>query len=581
MTGAAGSNSSGALPSYQAIADDLASLGVDSVFGLMGDDTAKLISALRDVNITYYGVRHENAAVAMADGYSAATGQLGVSVISRGPGLTNGLSAAVSSAKAHSRVLIILGEVPTQLNPNRTTGPEYKAFGGSAVSVASGLMTFVPQSTSALRIALRDAAATALRGNTVTLAVPVDLVDAHVTPSAETVVPSLEREPPRAAEPEAIALVISLLANSRRPVILAGNGAHLSGARDPLMAFADRIGAVLGTSLRAKDLFRGHAFNIGIVGSLAHGISRDLVSQADLILVFGASLTQFTTGWGRSFAGTPIVHVDAVRSNIGRYCRADVAVVGDASVVCKQLLDATSDETLEKPFRSSEIEERLAKYSPSDEFAPVSTEWTVDPRSLILELERLLPEDRAIVCDLGNFFGFVPPYLSVSDPSRFHYRFDFASIGIGFGLALGVAVAKPQRPTVLFIGDGALLMSLGEIETVARCGIPLVMVTMNDASYGAERHILELAGLSYASAIFPDADFAAVAEAFGVDSATIRSVNDLRALGSTLSNPQGPLLLDCKVTPTVRDPTFDEQFLALSEEHEPSSDGILHTLAAQ
>jgi thiamine pyrophosphate-dependent acetolactate synthase large subunit-like protein len=156
------------------------------------------------------------------------------------------------------------------------------------------------------------------------------------------------------------------------------------------------------------------------------------------------------------------------------------------------------------------------------------------------------------VNDIGNFMSFVGPYLTVLGPDHYHYPMDFSAIGLGMGLALGVAAGRPQRPTVLFIGDGALLMTLGDLETVLRCDLPMTIVVMNDAAYGAEVHYLELEGFPADSARYPDVDFAEIATSVGMEAATVRSDADLRNLANIVGDFAGPLLLDCKVTPTNR-----------------------------
>src|SRR5581483_281492 len=119
----------------------------------------------------------------------------------------------------------------------------------------------------------------------------------------------------------------------------------------------------------------------------------------------------------------------------------------------------------DRPFRSDETLRFLADFDIARDFEPANTARTVDPRSLGVALEKLLPARRNLVYDAGNFLGIVP-YLSVPGPGHFKMTSDFASIGLGFGAALGVARARPRETTVLVIGDGGFLMTMGELETV-------------------------------------------------------------------------------------------------------------------
>jgi thiamine pyrophosphate-dependent acetolactate synthase large subunit-like protein len=177
----------------------------------------------------------------------------------------------------------------------------------------------------------------------------------------------------------------------------------------------------------------------------------------------------------------------------------------------------------------------------------------VDTRSVGLALDRMLPQDRQVVYDAGNFLQVVP-YISVPDPSRIKQAGDFASIGMGFGVAMGVARGTPGRTTLFVVGDGAFLMTMGELETVVRENIPMVIVVMNDCAYGAELHFLKMRNMPVAMSVFPDVDFAPVAQAFGFETATVRTMDELRALAPLLANPEGPVLIDCKVNGAIAAP---------------------------
>ena len=144
---------------YQVLVDDMKALGVEQVFGLMSDDTAVFATALDSSGIRFYGARHENNAIAMAEGYSYGTGGLGVAVIGRGPATANGLHATTYASRSGSRVLIIFGEQPASSGAVNTLGPDYKGFNSTGVLGAAGIRTFVATSPETARGALADAAA--------------------------------------------------------------------------------------------------------------------------------------------------------------------------------------------------------------------------------------------------------------------------------------------------------------------------------------------------------------------------------------------------------------------------------------
>lgn len=544
-------------PVYEVLAQDIKAMGVEAVFGLMSDDTALFATSLDTAGVRFFGARHENAAIAMADGYAYATGRLGVTVIGRGPALANGLHSAVYASRTGCPVLIIYGEAATIGAPNGL-GPDYKALDGVGVLRAAGLKTFSAMSPEGARQILADATAAALRGGTVSLHLPTNVQLSEIErPQAPLAVkqPDRKAQPPSEASTSAAAAV---LAKAKRPLIVAGLGAYKAGARKAIEALAEHIGALLVTTARGKDLFKGNPRNLGIIGSFSHSIARRMADQADCVIVFGAGLNFLTTSFGTSLPKVPLIQVDTARPNIGRWLNADVAVVGDARLAAEQLTRACpARSAAEKPFHNKETSALITAFRPEQDFQPANTARTLDMRVLAMELEKLLPTDRNLVVDGGNFLGVVP-YLSVPDPGHFKMIGDFASIGLAFGAALGMAKARPEKPTVMIIGDGGFLMTMGELETVVREDLPLVVIVMNDCAYGAELHFLKLRQHPVGKSVFPDVDFAPIAAGFGFEAETIRTLEDLARIAPKLRDPQGPIFLDCKLNADVAAPFMSE-----------------------
>ena len=556
------------IQAHQAIAEDIQALGIDTVFGLMSDDTAVFCIALDGLGINFVGARHENNAIAMAEGYSFATGRLGVAVIGRGPATANGLHAAVAASRMGSPLLIIYGEQALPSGAANTMGPDYKGFNALGVLQAAGIRAFMPSSADGARGAFADAVAAARQGGLAALLLPTNVQHTEITvPAVITppMAPALRK--PAAPRAQAVAAAAEVLRGARKPIIVAGRGAYLAGAKEAIEALAERTGAVLVTTAKGKDLFRGHPYDLGVIGSFSHAMARRMADQADCAIVFGAGLNFLTMSFGSSLPPVPLIQVDANRANIGRYSHADVAVVGDAKLAAEAILAALPPgSNAERPFRSEEVRQALAAYDIATDFQAVNTPRTIDMRCLGAELNRLLPMERNIVYDAGNFLG-VLPYLSVPGPGHFKMTSEFASIGLGFGTALGFAKGRPDIPTVLVIGDGGFLMTMSELETAAREDIPLIIILMNDCAYGAELHFLRMRGMPEAKSVFPDVDFAPVAEAFGFEARTIRTLDDLQAAAPLLRNPRGPILLDCKLNADIAAPFMSEFYAFETGQH--------------
>ena len=555
------------VPAYEALAADIKRRGIDAVFGLMSDDTALFVTSLDSMGVRFYGARHENNAISMAEGYAAATGKVGVAIIGRGPATANAMHGAVYAQRTGSKVLMIFGYRSITHRAPEGLGPDPKAFNAESVLQAAGLPTFVATDSVTACMTLATALASIQHGGCAALLLPMNvqfgLVDA-ADPSAAPALVQASAPPRQRARLPAVQAAAALLDSSRKPLFVVGLGAHRSGARAAIERLAEKVGAVVATSLKAKDMFRGYPYNLGILGSFSHSAGRRLVDEADCIVVFGAGLNQRTTSYGTSLPlNVPLVQVDVSRASIGRWFHADVALVADAGDAAEQLWGAVSDKpAADRLFHTVETRSRLADFDISSDFQPAHTPRTLDPRSVAVEIDSMLPPNRNAVYDAGNFLQ-VLPYVSLLGPDHLKNSHDFASIGMGFGTALGFAVGTPERTTALFLGDGSFLMTMSELETAVREDIPLVIVLMNDCAYGAELHYLKMRNMPVAKSVFLDIDFAPIAAAFGFQVATVRTMDELRALAPILRKPEGPIFLDCKINAAVVAP-----FLLETVEHE-------------
>ena len=529
---------------YEAISKYLLEAEIDTVFGLMGDANMWYATEYQSRGGRFIDVTHEASAVAMADAYHRFTGRVGVASVTHGPGLTNTLTSLTEAVRQRSEVVLITGETP----PEPT---HYQRLDlASAATVAGAAYERVGRPDSLGRDMNRAFQRARSERRPVLLNLPLDFMFAEV--EEQPVVRPLSTAGPGFDEANLDATV-GLLASVRRPIILGGRGAILTGAEPELETLAEQLGGLLASTVLGKGLFANHPRNLGIMGSFSHSVAADAIAEADCIIAFGASLNSYTTFHGDLTTGKSIVHVDVDASKVGEFTPVTVGVVGDAHAVAAQIGSMLRE--IDHQPRGQKWAERyeraLADRSPWDEFTDRSGNRTVDPRAATVRLNELLDSSRTTVSDIGRFVAGAWPYFDVAAPEDFTTMGAYGSIGLGLAGAIGAAIARPDRHTVALLGDGGFMMSLGEFATAVREKLPLVVVVFNDGAYGAEYFRLERRGMDATVSELAWPELAALAVAMGAHGLTITKLSDLDHVPQTISQLTGPLLIDIKLDPRV------------------------------
>jgi thiamine pyrophosphate-dependent acetolactate synthase large subunit-like protein len=542
----------------EAIGRALTDRGVEVFFGLVGSGNFAVTNALHAADATFYSARHEGGAIMMADGYARACGKVGVCSVHQGPGFTNTLTGLTEAAKSRTALLVLAADTPAE-----ALWSNFKIDQSALATSAGAIAERVRGPKTAAEDATRALRRTQVERRPVVLNIPINVVERHCDElSALPDGPALE--PPRPSD-RSVAEVVDLLAYSNRPVILAGRGAALAGAREALEALGDQVGALLATSAVGHGLFVGHPYAVGIAGGFSSTLAAELLSEADVVLAFGASLNHWTVSHGRLFPPTArVAQVDLDEEAIGALHRVDVGVVGDATATAWAIVEELERRGVcREGFHSKELAREIATRRWRDEpYEDRGTAEYIDPRTLSIALDDMLPMERTVATDSGHFLGYPSMYLAVPDQQGFIFPQAFQSVGLGLASAIGAAVARPERLSVAAVGDGGALMALGELETASRYRLPMLVVIYNDAAYGAEVHHFGSMGRPVDLARFPDTDFAALARAAGAEGITVRSSEDLVPLKDWLSRRDGPLVIDAKINPEVRAEWLEEAFRA-------------------
>ncbi|QKW13717.1 thiamine pyrophosphate-binding protein [Verrucosispora sp. NA02020] len=531
---------------FEAIADAVVAHGVDTVFGLLGDANMYLVADLVERHgVRFVAARNENAAVMMADGYARTTGRCGVATVTQGPGLAVAGAALTIARQARTPLVLIAGDTPPG-DPLHVQHFDQQPY---ALATAG---TFVPVHTAgtAMRdVGLAFRAARELTGPVV-LNVPIDLADAQVPQHPPVPAPMVPRAPrPLAPDPADVDALAHRLRTAHRPVLLAGRGAEPAAAA--IRDLADRSGALLATTLMAAGLFRGHPYDLGVAGGLSRPLTRRTLAGADLVVTFGAGLNRWTADHGALFPDAVLVAVDVDPAAIGARWPVSAGVLGDAGETAEAVSAALTP--VHRPrWRSTDLAADLAAADPFAGLDIESRPGRIDPRAFIRICAERLPRERTTVVGVGHFGGWPNLLLDSAATDRsFLAPWEFGSIGVGLPFAVGAAVGRPERPVVAFEGDGSLLTGLGELDTLARVGAPVLLVLLDDAAYGAEVRKLAPRGVDPQLARFPERDLAAVARALGVPAWTVTDEAGARAAFDEVLPLAGPALLHVRVRPDV------------------------------
>jgi thiamine pyrophosphate-dependent acetolactate synthase large subunit-like protein len=527
----------------EAVGRALVEAGVDHVFGVVGSGNFHVTNAMVAAGARFVAARHEGGAATMADAFARTTDRPAAVTVHQGCGLTNAMTGITEAAKSRTSVVVVAAEV-TEPRSNFYVDQE-------ALARAVGAIPFrIDDPVTAETVAI-EAVGTAVRERrTVLLNLPLAVQQVPVvsTGSTDGDTPGPSIDLGETADDAGLERLAEAVRRAERPVFVAGRGARGSG---PAVAEAAGLsGALLAESAVAKALFTGHPWSLGVSGGFASPGAAELISRADLIVGWGCALNMWTMRHGALIApGATVVQVDDTPEALGAHRELTFGVLGDVGVVARELVTRLGGEA-QTGYRTDDVRRRLDAgigwaTVPYDDLGGGGR---IDPRTLSRDLDVLLPDDRVVAVDSGNFMGYPAAYLDVRDHHSFCFTQAFQSIGLGLATAIGAAVASPGRLTVAALGDGGALMSAMELETVVRLGLDMLVVVYDDHAYGAEVHHFGPDGAPLDTVVFPDTDIAAIGRGFGFDAVTVRSAADLDAVRAWLdAGRPRPMLVDAKV----------------------------------
>ena len=514
------------------------------VFALMGNGNAYFTDALaRDGKVRMTGLRHEAGTVASADAYYRVSRKIAVATTTFGPGYTNAITPLAEAVQSRTPMVFVVGGQPT-------TGPRPWDVDQVAIATSVGAPTITVTTANPAQ-ATTHAFATALAQRVpVVLFIPHDIGAAQAEPEPNVVAPA---EP---AAPEAPGGLLDdaaqMLAGAKRPLILAGRGAR--DAAGVLGELADRLGALTVSSAPARGTFAGRPYDLGVCGGFASESSSELIRTADVVLVVGAGLNQFTTAFNTQFnPDAQLIQIDLAPEQT--HDRVNVFLRGDCTATVEALLSRLAHHAA--PATPWDGQTEHARYSTlnfdRDTGTGQADDGLLDPRSAMHRLNEILPANRQVVSDGGHFIGWSSYYFDLPAPdSLIMVGTQYQSIGLGLPSAPGAVLARPDATTIVATGDGGGAMGLPDLHALVNTASSAVVLVFNDACYGAEIHQYGSQGLDEQIMEIEQIDFATVAKGFGAAGVVVNTMDDLNQVQTWVDDgAHGTLVVDLRISRNI------------------------------
>ena len=511
------------LTGAQALVQCLREEGVKTIFGYPGGAVIDLYDELMNAtDIEHVLVRHEQAAVHAADGYARVTGEVGVALLTSGPGATNGVTGIATAYLDSVPLVILTGQVPTPLIGNDA----FQEVDIVGITRPCTKHNFLVNKKEELLQVLREAFHIARTGRPgpVLVDLPKDLIKSDIDYEEKKPLILKNYQPTYHPDPDQIAKACRLIMEARKPVLYVGGGVILANASDELRTVATKLDIPVTMTLMGLGAFPGdHDLSMGMLGMHGTYTANMAVSECDLLISVGARFDDRVTGKTDTFASNAtIVHIDIDPTSISKNVKVHVPIVSD----CKLALTAINDwfENENSVSIESEKERHQEWFGQIREWMKAhplsyndSDSDIIKPQYVVEMLDRLTKGEAIIATEVGQHQMWAAQFYKYNYPRHFITSGGLGTMGYGFPAAIGAKMAMPEKTVIDIAGDGSIQMNIQELATVKQHNCHIKIAILNNQYLGMVRQWQELFyNKRYASTAMEIApDFVELAHAYG------------------------------------------------------------------
>tara|TARA_B110000467_G_scaffold15855_1_gene13778 strand:- start:1639 stop:3387 length:1749 start_codon:yes stop_codon:yes gene_type:complete len=532
----------------------LADLNVEVIFGYPGGAVLPIYDAIFKQNrIRHVLVRHEQAAVHMAEGYARSTGKVGVVLVTSGPGATNTITGLTDALMDSIPLLCLTGQVPTHLIGTDA----FQEADTVGITSSCTKHNYLVKDIKDLENTIAEGFYIAETGRPgpVVIDLPKDIQNAVTTYKEVKIKSMVSYNPVKKPKLNDISSALDILLKAKKPIIYSGGGVINSGvkASTALTSLVNYLDVPITQTLMGLGAVAADNKNfLGMLGMHGTYEANMAMHDCDVMLCVGARFDDRITGNLKYFSpNSKKIHIDIDPSSINKNVKVDMAIIGDCYFILNMMLK-------ELKIRKSKLDKNsmdkwwntINKWKKKDCLSFIDSEKTIKPQRALQELNNALKgKDAYITTEVGQHQMWAAQYLDFNKPNRWMTSGGLGTMGYGFPAAIGVQVAHPKKPVVCVAGEASFLMNIQELSSLKQLNIPVKIFILNNEYMGMVRQWQEFFhegrySESYSSSL---PDFIALANSFGIKGMRVQDPKDLKSSIREMLNHDGPVVMDVRV----------------------------------